>query len=272
MLRLRLFIAIVAVLAIVNTVAFVSCTKEKPTAPTPEMPFIAMSIDTIPDRDTPLMAQEWYLQTSEQLDTLLDTNYGPTVLNGDILRLKADTLFSLGTKRYPYKRMGITIVGDSPRPTIESTLNAGTDPVLFFGDNDQTDRFVVRNVKLDRSTSNYNFSFFKLNLFRSVLFEDVYGDMGASNIFAWAVHDTFRDCEFLSADVSVSLKTFNDDSDIVSSVHRCLDAGEAILRQEQVGDGRHSRYRNHASGGELVWHRSGAGLSHGQGSAGRARR
>ena len=72
MIRLRLFLCVFALLLIANTISFVSCTREKPTEPTPGMLGFAATIDTLPDRDSPGVAQEWYVQTSEQLDTLLN--------------------------------------------------------------------------------------------------------------------------------------------------------------------------------------------------------
>jgi len=192
-----------------------SCTGEKPSEPAHRPLWFAPTVDTLPDRTEENEPQEWHVQTSEQLDTLLDMRYGVDIMSGDTLRLKADTLFTLVKKLYPkIHNMNLVFIGDSPRPTIKTTWDDfGT--VLEFGDNDQSKRFEFRNIKLDWSSENQSGAFIKLTTYDEALFEDVFGSLGGGHLAVFAVNDTFRDCEFRSAGNSLVLKPYSSSSDIV---------------------------------------------------------
>jgi len=213
--RLRLFIIVMIAIVIIELVASVSCTKRQPTEPSPEMLGFLPAIDTLPDRTTPGQPQEWYVQTSEQFDTLLDMSYGVDIMSGDTLRLKADTLFHLGEKQYArIDGMTLVFIGDSPRPTLKST-RSNSGRVLAFEDDENAERFAFRNIKLDWSSEEVNSAFIEIWHYESVLFDDVFADLGSSHIWVTALHDTFRDSELRSDGIALRTDPYSSVSDIV---------------------------------------------------------
>ena len=213
MLRLRLFIAVVATMLLVNAIAFVSCTRKSPTEPASGTERFIATIDTLPDRESLGVAQEWYVQTSEQLDTLLDQSYGVDIMDGDTLRLKADTLFNLGTKTYPtLQGMGLYILGDSPRPTIKSSHNSGGTAVLTFQDASEERRMVFRNFAVNCSTISNDRAFIRTERHNAVECEGISGYLRDAFFYFLADSVLVSDCNLTATVICVAaFNRTNDD-------------------------------------------------------------
>jgi len=215
MLRLRLFIAVITAVLVVNAFGFISCTREKPTEPTQETRESHATINALPDRNPAGDPQEWYVQTSEQLDTLLDQSYGVDIIDGDTLRLKADTLFNLGAKTYPpLQSMGLYILGDLPRPTIKSSHNSGATAVITIQDSSEERRVVLRNFAVNCSTISSDRPLIHTQRHAVVECEGVTGYLRDAYFFFMADSVSVSDCNLTATVVCVDA-THNTNADPV---------------------------------------------------------
>jgi len=201
-----MFLFSVAVLLVVNAMAFVGCGREKPTSPTDDWGALAPTIMPLGDRVDG--AQEWYAQTSEQLDSLLDNYKNPVLVDGDTIRLKADTLFNLGTKRYKYYSVqdnrsiknSLRIVGDSPKPTIKTEVQSENGPIIEFAGSGFNDRVELSNFIVNCSTVTDEEALFKMKLVQQVSIDGVDGYLREASIQALTDSLLVTDCDIDAVD------------------------------------------------------------------------
>jgi len=125
-----------------------------------------------------------------ELDSVLDI-----LADCDTVLLSASTTYEITDRHSFIEDIDLFIIGESPRPTLECSINTGSTAVLEYRGDNETPHFEIRNVDLDFTGANTAFPFIKVLNYGDVVVDSVDGDLVGTYLFFTSDSTTVTNCD-----------------------------------------------------------------------------